>query len=88
MEKFTKGPWEVDHIDNEQAVISRSDISWAIATCYCDPMSDETIANAKLISRASEMYDHLKDMVERWDRNTFHEDDFDSIRELLDKINS
>ena len=50
--KYTKGPWEIDHEEKDQIIISAANIDWAIASLYCDPISDTTRANAKLIKAA------------------------------------
>lgn len=51
-----------------------------------DHAYSEADANAKLIAAAPEMFDLLEQMVERWDRDCFHEMDFDDVRNLLTRI--
>jgi hypothetical protein len=85
METFRKGPWEIDHEENNQVIISAPDIEWAIASCYCDPVSEETRANARLIAAAPEMYGILKAIVE--DENPPLAMIREKAGELLNKIN-
>lgn len=61
--KHTPGPWVIDHVDNSEAVISREDITWSIATCFCEPMDDEVRANAKLIAAAPDLLEALSTIL-------------------------
>jgi hypothetical protein len=84
MGKHTKGPWEVDHEEKDQLIISRADIDWTIATCYCDPVSEETRANARLIAASPEMYDLLREILVS---DVLNGDTLGKINELLNRIN-
>lgn len=49
--KMTATPWRIEDC-KEELVITRGDISYGIASCYCDPMDNETRANAAAIVSA------------------------------------
>jgi hypothetical protein len=48
---MTHTPWIIEDC-TEELVLTREDITYGIASCYCSPMNDETRANAAAILSA------------------------------------
>lgn len=62
--KHTPGPWQVNETNKPSMLsISKPDIEWAIASLYCDPMSEEMEANATLIAAAPQLLEKLSILI-------------------------
>lgn len=64
---YTKGKWHTETIEKEGEIHIFSDTypTYAIATCYSEPLDEETKANAEIICKAVNMFPDFVDMVKR-----------------------
>lgn len=71
--KYTPGPWQVDKCKGELHIITEKGTA-ALASLYCDPMDEETTANAYLIAGAPDLLKALQDLYDEteWLRGSMH----------------
>lgn len=106
MSEFTKGKWEVGQLldgSNQWVIITNRDtpdehIAAVIQGCYkvvapmqLEPLLEQTVANARLIAAAPEMYDELYEALQLLKgKSLYNGDEFsqqaESIQELLARI--
>lgn len=95
MNKFTQGPWVAEVHSNERYCISgnngRSVVAWTEVVSYKNPDYEE--ANARLIAKAPELYEAVKDLIEMYQDAVYNNhgkdlgiEDAKEFRKLLKEI--
>ncbi len=77
MEKFTPGPWKTNFADNDPVIVGIDNL------IICDLRKFDnymTLANARLIAAAPEMYEFVKFVAE-------HTTGLNEAQKLINKIN-